>query len=274
VEIEAKTRRRGDMKKVILPILIVIFGLPFIAYSAPVGGPPTQGLTIGFGEDGVFDRDMKPTIVAPQAITTIDGIAGCEIKNMFRTMFKVGYGFFNFLEAYVKLGGQSYQYKSDVEDQFGNPQGDVKVNGRFGFAFGGGLKAAYEFKDGPAKGLIIGADAQYLRARQRYRANFTDLLGVEDSATGHVTFQEWQVGPFVGYKIMNFLPYLGVKYSDARLKFSGGEDGATTKFKAKDHVGIFAGFTYNIIPQLGLNLEGRFIDEYGVNLNLIFKPFK
>ena len=262
------------MRKFILLSLMVLLGLPIAAYSAPVGGPPAQGLTIGFGEDAVFDRDLKPTIVAPQAISTFNGSANCEINNMFRTMFKVGYGFFNFLEAYVKLGGQSYKFDSDVEDQFGNPQGDVNVHGRFGFAYGGGLKAAYEFKDGPVKGLIIGADAQYLRARQRYRANFTDMLGVEDSATGHVNFQEWQVGPFVGYRIMNFLPYMGVKYSDVRLKFSGGEDGATTKFKGKDHVGIFAGLTYDIIPQLVVNLEGRFIDEYGVNLNLIFKPFK
>jgi hypothetical protein len=62
---------------------------------------------------------------------------------------------------------------------------------------------------------------------------------------------------------------VGVKYSDVRLKFNQ-EDG-TQKFKADDHVGAFVGLTYDILPQLKLNLEGRFIDETGMNLNVIFK---
>jgi opacity protein-like surface antigen len=265
------------MKKLILLSLMMLLGLPLAAYAAPVGGPPVKGLSIGLGQDFVFDRDLKPSaVVVPQAIMIndgeIDGVRlGCDIKNMYRTMLQVGYGFFDFLEVYVKLGGQGYTVKTDVVDQFGSPEGDVKVHGRFGFAYGGGLKAAYEFKDGPVRGLLIGADAQYLRARNRFRANSTDLLGVEESSTGKVTFQEWQFGPFVGYRIMNFLPYVGVKYSDVRIKFSSAEDAETTKFKAEDHVGMFAGLTYSILPQLMLNLEGRFIDETALNFNVIFR---
>lgn len=90
-----------------------------------------------------------------------------------------------------------------------------------------------------------------------------------DSSTGNMTLQEWQFGPFVGYRIMKFLPYVGVKYSDVRLQIAGG--GENNKFKADDHFGVFLGLTYDIIPQLKLNLAGRFIDERGFNFNLIYK---
>jgi opacity protein-like surface antigen len=254
------------MKKFILLGLMVLFGLPLAAYAAPVGGPPGQGLTIGLGQEGVFDRDLKPSaIVSPVAIGTINGRPGCNIRHMYRTMLHVGYGIFDFLEVYVKLGGADYKFRSDIEDQFGNPTGDVKVNTKWGFAYGAGLKGAYAFKNG----LLVGADVQYLRHRQKFRATGTDFTGLEETSTGKVTFQEWQFGPFVGYKIMKFLPYVGVKYSDVRLKFS--EGGETTKFKADDHVGAFVGLTYDIIPQVKLNLEGRFIDETGLNFNVIFK---
>jgi len=260
------------MKKLIFLSLMMLLSLPLAAYAATVGGPPNQGLSIGLGVESVIDRDLKPKqfiapVVAPIPIPTI----GCNIKNMYRTMLQVGYGFFDFLEVYVKLGGQALQVKSFVEDQFGFPAGDIRAHVKYGFAYGGGLKAAYEFKDGPVRGLIIGAGAQYLRSHQRYRANFTDSLGIEESSTGNATFQEWQVGPYVGYRVKNFLPYMGVKYSDVRIKISGGEEGGTTKFKGEDVVGMFVGLTYNIIPQLMLNIEGEFFDQYGVNFNLIYK---
>jgi len=257
------------MKKLILVSLMMLLGLPLAAYAAPVGGPPGQGLTIGLGQEGVFDRDLKPSaIVSPVAIGTIIGTPECNIRHMYRTMLQVGYGLFDFFEVYVKLGGADYKFRTDIEDQFGNPEGVAKINTKWGFAYGGGLKAAYEFKDGPVKGLLVGADMQYLRHRQKFRARTTDLIG-EDTSTGKVTLQEWQFGPFVGYKIMKFLPYVGVKYSDVRLKFKGEEE--TIKFKADDHVGAFVGLTYDIIPQVKLNLEGRFIDETALNFNVIFK---
>ncbi len=51
------------MKKAILLSLMMLLALPFAAYSAPVGGPPGQGLNISFGQDFIGDRDFKPTPV-------------------------------------------------------------------------------------------------------------------------------------------------------------------------------------------------------------------
>jgi opacity protein-like surface antigen len=247
---------------------MMLLGLPLAAYSAPVGGPPGGGLNISLSQDYINNRDLKPT---PIAVSAAIPTFGCNIRHMYRTMLQVGYGFFDFLEVYIKLGGAGFKFRADIEDQFGFPTGKAVVNTRIGFAYGGGVKAAYEFKDGPLSGLLIGADAQYLRHTQRYRDKSTDSTGFEETFKGRVTLQEWQFGPFVGYRIMKLLPYVGVKYSDVRLRFKE-QGGETYKFKADDHFGAFVGLTYDIIPRkLGLNLEGRFIDETAVNFNVIFK---
>jgi opacity protein-like surface antigen len=259
------------MKKLILLSSMMLLCLPLAAYGAGIGGPTTGGqfkFNIGLEQDVVVDRDFKPTSIVVPVIIDNQTVGDCDIRHMYRTMLNFSFGVFDFLDVYVKLGGAGFKFRTDFEDQFGNPEGNAVVHTKMGFAYGGGLKGAYEFKEGPLKGLLIGADAQYLRHRQRYHAMIDSIMGPSD-ATGHVTLQEWQAGPFVGYKIMNFLPYVGVKYSDVRLKFK--EAGETTKFKAEDHVGTFVGLTYDVIPQLKLNLEGRFIDEYGVNFNVIFK---
>jgi len=262
------------MKRLFCLSLILLLGLPLATYAMPVGGPPGSGLNVGLGQEGVFNRDFKPNaIISSAAIGSIDGVPDCKIKNMYRTMLQVGYGIFDFLEVYAKLGAADYKFKADVVDPFGILEGDASVNTKWGFAYGAGLKGAYEFKDGGVKGLIVGGDVQYLRHRQKYRSRFTELAtGLEETVRGKVTFQEWQFGPFVGYRVKDFIPYVGVKYSDVRLKFNK-TGSATSKFKADDHVGAFLGLTYNILPQLKLNLEGRFIDEFGVNLNVMFKFF-
>jgi opacity protein-like surface antigen len=257
------------MKKLSLLSLMMLFCLPLAAYGAGIGGPPTGGqfkFNIGLDQDVVSDRDLKPSNIV--VMMPLDVAVGCDIKRMYRSMLNVSFGVFDFLDVYVKLGVADYKFKADLISNFGFTLGDATLNTKWGFAYGGGLKGAYSFKEGMVKGLLIGADAQYLRHKQRYHAMIDSIMGPSDF-TGHVTFQEWQVGPFVGYKIMNFLPYAGVKYSDVRLKFK--QEGVTQKFKADDHVGAFVGLTYDLIPQVKLNLEGRFIDEYGMNFNVIFK---
>jgi opacity protein-like surface antigen len=256
------------MKKLILLSLMMLLCLPLAAYGAGIGGPPVPGLSIGLEQDVVVDRDFKPTSIVVPVIIDNQTVGDCDIRHMYRTMLNFSFGVFDFLDVYVKLGVADYKFKADLINNFGFPLGDATLNSKWGFAYGGGLKGAYMFKDGPVKGLIIGADAQYLRHKQRYHAMIDSLMGPDDF-TGKATFQEWQIGPFVGYKIMNFLPYVGVKYSDVRLKFN--QEGETQKFKADDHVGAFVGLTYDLIPQVKLNLEGRFIDETALNFNVIFK---
>lgn len=257
------------MKKLSLLSLMILLCLPLAAYAAGIGGPPTGGqfkFNIGLDQDVGFDRDLKPGAVV--VMMPLDVAATCDIKNMYRSMLNISFGVFDFLDVYVKLGVADYRFKADLINNFGFPLGNATLNTKWGFAYGGGLKGAYMFKEGPVKGLMIGADVQYLRHKQRFHAMIDSLFGPDDFK-GHVTFQEWQVGPFVGYKIMKFLPYVGVKYSDVRLRFK--QDGVTQKFKADDHFGMFVGLTYDIISKIKLNLEGRFIDEYGMNFNVIFK---
>lgn len=258
------------MKNLVLLGLMVLLGLPMAAFAAPVGGPPEQGVNLSIEGDYTNVRAFEPSAIRTDEEDVVpNGGIGCKIRHMYRTMLNINYGFLDYFAIYIKLGGVDYKFRADIEDQDGSPVGNAKINTRWGFVFGGGLKGAYEFKDGSVKGLVVGGDVQYLRQRQKYRARLTEF-GVEERIKGKATLQEWHFGPFVGYKFMNFFPYIGMKYSDARLKFKGDME---IKFKAKDNVGAYVGLTYDLIPQLKLNLEGRFFDEYGVNFNVSYKFF-
>lgn len=192
---------------------------------------------------------------------------------MYRPMLNIAFGVFDFLDVYVNLGGADYEFKSDIYDpSTGALNGRLEAKTKWGFAYGAGLKATYTFKNGPVKDLIIGADVQYLRHKQTYEDKLTDISTFEEfTSRGKATLQEWQVGSFMGYKISKFTPYIGVKYSDVRLEFKADDADYESTFKADDKVGGFAGLTYEMTPQLKLNLEGRFIEETGMTFNLIFR---
>jgi opacity protein-like surface antigen len=258
------------MKKIVFLALMVLFCSPLGAYAAGIGDPETQGqfkFGIGIDQEYVFKRDLEFKSSSPTLFPGL-GITNIEVKKMYRSMIKGSFGLFDFLDIYVKLGAADYKFKSDIE-YLGAIVEDFKYNTKWAFAYGGGLKGAYAFKNG----LLIGGDLQYLRHKNKIRGLYTDPATGADilSITGKATFQEWQVAPYVGIKIGNFTPYLGAKYSDVRIKAKHDEEGYTLKYKADDNVGAFVGISYKIMEKLKLNLEGRFIDETALSFGLTYK---
>jgi opacity protein-like surface antigen len=254
------------MKKIIFLALMVLFCSPLTAYAASIGDPETQGqfkFDIGLDQEFVFVRDLELKSISPPP--SGGEVTNSKVKNMYRTMLKGSFGVFDFLDIYIKLGATDYEVKNNIE-YIGYEQ-DLKAKTRWGFAYGGGLKVAYVFKNG----FLFGGDVQYLRHRQKIRTNIKDTVGSDDTFSGKATFQEWQVAPYVGIKIGNFTPYLGVKYSDVRIKNKFEDVDAMIKFKADDNVGAFVGISYKIMEKLKLNLEGRFIDETAMSFSFTYK---
>jgi hypothetical protein len=62
-----------------------------------------------------------------------------------------------------------------------------------------------------------------------------------------------------------FIPYVGVKYSDAKL--TSGEP----KEVADENVGVFVGTDFSITDSLVLNVEGRFVDETAVSFGVTYE---
>ena len=256
------------MKKSILLWVVFFLCTPLVVHSASIGSPETNGkfkFSIGQDQEFVFDRDLdfksiKPPLLPGQVLVNN------KIKDLYRTTIKGSFGVFDFLDIYVKLGAVDYQFESD-SFTLGTFDGEVHGESDWGFAYGGGLKGAYAFKNG----LLIGGDLQYVWQRQKAEVTFTAPGGVGITDTGKVTLKEWQAAPYIGLKIGNFIPYAGVKYSDVRLKARGESVIQEAKFEADDHFGTFIGLTYSGIDKLKLYLEGRFIDETAFSFGLTYK---
>jgi outer membrane protein W len=268
------------MKKLIVLVLIVSLVLPLGVQAASIGGAETQGqgkFSIGLDNEFVFDRDGKSyTEVITDGTITENWPIKTEIDRMYRTMVKAGYGLLDNLDVYVRLGAANPDYKEKVngtwtdsaevppEDK-GTFTGRVNYKGDNAFAYGFGMKGAYPLEND----WFLGCDVQYLRHKNDYKAS-ASLTVYDDNGTqiydepgewkGEITFYEWHIAPYVARKINNFTPYLGIRYSDARLKDKD-EDGDVSKVKADDNFGVFLGIDYKIDDSWMVNFETRFIDE-------------
>lgn len=271
------------MKKLLVLGLLISLCLPAASYASSIGGAETQGqgkFGIGLDQEFIFDRDMK--LKSEEGLDPGDANEGMksEIDNMYRTMVKASYGVLDNLDIYVKLGTADFKSKNNCThteaDGDWEKQND-KIKGDNTFAYGFGAKGTYNLKDD----WILGCDIQYLRHKNDFKG--TRHYGEngqgwdpddEDSIKGDVTFQEWHIAPYIATKIANFVPYLGIKYSDLRLKQKTefeDENVEKRKLKANDNFGVFVGTDYKIADNWKLNLEGRFVDETAMSVGATYK---
>lgn len=278
------------MKKLLVLNLVLVLCLPLVVYAASIGGAETQGkgkFAIGLDQEFVFDRDGKDVArVVSDGTLTQNWKIESEVDKMYRTMAKASYGLFDSLDVYVRLGVAKPDYAEKVggtwTDSGGAPPADQgtftgvgKLKGDNAFAYGFGMKGTYDLKND----WLVGCDVQYLSHKNDYKTSGT--LTVYDSAgnmvmeepgewKGEITFYEWHVAPYVAKKLGNFVPYLGARYSDARMSDKD-EWGTKTKIKADDNFGVFLGTDYKIGENWKLNLEGRFIDETAMSVGATYK---
>lgn len=256
------------MKKLILLSLVLIFCLSGAASAAGIGGAETQGqfkFGIGLDQEFMSSRDLKFKSSNMEFLPGLE-MVNSEIKNMHRTTIKGSFGVFDFLDVYVNLGAAQYEGKKELE-LGGVTQERDKFKARRGLAYGGGLKGTYVFKNG----FLIGGDLQYLSHKRKFQETATDAItGEKEAIKGNVIFQEWQVAPYIGMKIGNWTPYLGMKYSDVKVKFKD-EEGDWFKFMAKDKVGAFLGTDWRVSKHWRLNIEGRLVDETAVSAGITYR---
>ncbi len=261
------------MRRLIL-LGLVVFCLPMAVYAAGISGAETLGqgkIAVGLDQEFVFDRDMKLKSIDPALDPGETVETKPEISSMCRTMVKTSYGLLENLDIYVKLGTTDFKGKMPwTWTESGDSEtGLMRVKGDSAFAYGFGLKGAYNLEND----WIVGCDVQYLRHKNDYKGVDLGDWG-EESFKGNVIFREWQVAPYVAKKIGNFVPYLGVKYSDLRTKFKviwEDDEVETWKMKADNNIGIFLGTDYKFTDNWKLNVEGRFVDETAMNVACVYR---
>jgi len=262
------------MRKLIFLSLAVLLCLPLAVYAASIGGAETQGkgkIGVGFDSSFVFDRDFqsKNTSVLGANYKLND----MKIDQGYGEMLKVSYGLLDWLDVYARLGAEQADSKANAYDSAGVKQYTAKSNSDWGFAWGLGIKGAYPLKNN----WLIGADLQYLRSGSGAKVSYTNVnTGVITSTTYKSgAGYEWHIAPYLGYKLGNLIPYLGVRYSDLRAKAKKPADQinfpGNVKSEADDNVGVFVGTDYKIGEHWKLNLEGRFVDETAMSFGATYR---
>ncbi|MFA5393832.1 MAG: hypothetical protein WC338_05160 [Candidatus Ratteibacteria bacterium] len=273
------------MRKIVLVGLVLfvgMFGVSKNAYCAGISGatPQEQGtFSIGLEQDYIFDRDLQNQDVSYfEGPAELSGTLKYKVKDLGRTMVKVGYQMSKNLNVYAKLGATNSGGKlvSTVDGTWtdgvdnGTFDGKEEDKGNSAFAGGMGLKLTFPLKNN----WIIGTDAQYLihqndfsgKATLRVYDDLGNLIGEESGSTiGSATIYEWHIAPFVAKSFGKFVPYAGVKYSDMQVKSEGMET-----LKAKNNLGVFVGADFNLSKNFSLNLEGRFVDESAMSITAVF----
>lgn len=283
------------MKKLIFLSLIVLLCLPLSVYAASIGGAETSGqgkFAIGIDQEFVFDKDLKTKTanyqwtILPDILVNDNWKLESEINKISRTMAKVSYGILSNLDVYLKLGTADFKsthnyistWSTESNSGIWN-EGNVKIEGENAFAYGFGMKGTYPLKND----WFVGCDAQYLRHKNDLKGTDSGISYgywvpsmerassefYSESFEGNVVFQEWQIAPYIAKKLGNFIPYLGIKYSDQKMIYK--DKYGKTNFKADDNFGMFFGTDYKIAENWKINLEGRFIDETAMSLTATYR---
>ncbi|MFZ2385680.1 MAG: hypothetical protein WBE75_05700 [Candidatus Omnitrophota bacterium] len=293
------------MKKSLAVGSMAVLFFPVLVYASSIGGAETQGqgkISVGYDGEYIFDRDFKEkkgsyvSDISDEYTMDVEWKTAVEIDEMYRNMVKISYGVLDNLDIYVRLGTADLELKQTYTESGSIPdaewtgvleKGTSKMDADTAFAYGIGAKGTLPLSET----LFFGCDIQYLRHKNDMTGKGTwteydydtvtgDLTGEYQASAdykGDITFQEWQVAPYVAAKLGNFVPYLGVKYSGVvtRIKYAGvsgdDDDEDNTKDRADDHVGVFVGTDFKITENWKLNVEGRFVDETAVSLGLNYK---
>jgi len=258
------------MKKFLVLCFAFVLLVPFVSYAASIGSPETQGkgkVAVGLDNEYIFGKDWKfKSATVLSANSTIKDI---ETEKGYYAGMKAAYGLLDNLDVYVRLGAADYEVKGQIFT--GSTPGDkLKFDTDTDFAYGLGLKGTYPLKND----WLLGCDLQYRRSKHEAEHKSTPVSGAEETTT-YKSFvqQEWHIAPYLARKIGSFVPYLGVRYSDAKLEIKNpaSSDFGEVEQEADDNVGVFLGTDYKMGETCSLNLEGRFIDETAMSAGISWK---
>lgn len=238
-------------------VCLMFFFCVSTIYAAPVGNIATPAVL----KKGLVIQDQEGQygiIAASENDITFDRNLKDQNSDTQFLFFggKVGVLFMDRFSAYAVLGA------GEARQTFKFTGINVTWATDYDFVWAaGGTVIAYETKlEQMGNGVLrAGLDGRYRQAH----------LDVDDpNQAPKYEFDEWQVALAVSYQIDQFIPYVGVKYSDATGDATATLNGQEYKidFEGDDNVGIFVGGDYLIDDSVMINVEGRFIDETALSL--------
>jgi hypothetical protein len=233
------------LKKVFLTCLMLAV-VPAAVFALTIDGTQTQGkgtVAVGLGSEYIIKKDLNLKLNPSTGY-----YSEAKLLNLYRAYLRPSLGIMDGVDIYTRFGITDFSEREKVN---GIKQ---KTEAQQAFLTGVGLKVSYEITDG----IIWGTDLSFSYSKSRVKYNGT---------LERWNMNEWHIAPYIGKIIGNAVPYIGIKYDDMRIKAKT-ESGAIYKYMGKTHFGIFSGMDYGIGEKVCLNLEGRFINEYGVSVGV------
>jgi hypothetical protein len=209
---------------------VLLFVFCGVGLAASVGGD--------IPEKGEWSVGFETNIVTERKMTNKDKDKN-KVDESTQYLAKASYSVLDWLCFDFKLGSADIDYYTTRNWGFDH-----------GLAWGVGSRAKYEL--GSGYNIVVGA--QYFSA--------TDM---KSNTLGDADWKEWQVSLAGTKQIGRSVPYVGVKYSDAKL--TSGEP----KEVADENVGVFVGTDVKITGQWSVNVEGRFVDETAVSFGVSYR---
>jgi hypothetical protein len=261
------------MKKLITIFICLSFVLSITAvYAAPVGNIATPSIL----RKGIIyqDKDAQFAVVAGGEIDlTFDRKIKHESDDVEFNFYggKIGILIMDRFMPYTVLGA------GKAEQKFTELGTSWKLETKHDFVWSiGGTAMLYETKAGEmGDGIFrIGVDGRYRKIDldlDKLTVGGTTYKLSDFGVSGDCDMKEWQVALGLSYQIQQFIPYVGVKYSDLRgkLALKTPTDEASGKFRADKKVGFFVGGDLAINDTVSANIEGRFIDETAMSFGLL-----
>jgi len=174
----------------------------------------------------------------------------------------------NRLDVYGVFGSSKTQADWRFSDGIAGTVTRIEMGTRHQFLWGAGARAIlYEW--GRA---FLGLGGRYSSCN--YRPARLASNGVVRPVRGaHCDWREWQINLDVAYKIDVFTPYIGAKYSDARMDLRdfplpiAADLTGSNSFKNRVPVGLYVGCALSTGQYFMLNIEGRLADEEAVTVS-------
>jgi hypothetical protein len=135
------------------------------------------------------------------------------------------------------------------------------------FFWGVGSRAIYFERDC----VSLGIGGRYSTCHYQPESLFKNGESIAVEGT-HCKWQEWQINTDVAYEIYYFIPYFGVKYSNARTSIENfsvplaANGSGNVYFKNKGPVGVYIGCGISSGEYVFVNLESRLVDEEAVSV--------
>ncbi len=213
----------------------------------------------GFYGDYVFERHLE----VDQGLT--DG-RQIEHSEIFTNAGYVAFNFYDRFDIFATFGATNINLETNAVAFVGTVRDRFKLETDTDFSWSIGARGTiYE-----CECFSFGIEGQYFYTRPDISYVDVAYTNAVYPSSEHLKYKEWQIGIGVSYRIWNFVPYFGAKYSNVDVDLSGTTLSNTTTLNDLENRfngGYVLGVSIVDCEKASLTVEARYPDETALYVN-------